>query len=114
MANTYSWDCKTVDAWVELDDNSDVVYNIHYICTITSDKKDKDDNYYTQSTIGTTGISTDDIKDFIAFKDLTNAKVTEWCQDSLGEVQVQNIKDSLKSRLDDLITPKSVTLTLDS
>ena len=91
-----------------------MVYNIHYICTITSDKKDKDDNYYSQSSIGTTGISTDDIKDFIPFKDLTNEKVTEWCQDSLGEVQVQNIKDSLKSRLDDLITPKSVTLTLDS
>ena len=93
MANTYSWDCKTVDAWVKLDDNSDVVYNIHYICTITSDNL---------------------IFSLKVLRQNISGKITEWCQDSLGEVQVQNIKDGLKSRLDDLITPKSVTLTLDS
>ena len=30
MANTYTWDCKTVDVYPEFESNSDVVYNVHW------------------------------------------------------------------------------------
>ena len=51
--NTYSWNCRTVDCYTELDSNSDVVYNIHWRYTATSDKVDSEGNPYVASSIGT-------------------------------------------------------------
>tara|TARA_Y100001938_G_scaffold136789_1_gene200092 strand:- start:52 stop:405 length:354 start_codon:yes stop_codon:yes gene_type:complete len=108
--NTYSWDCKTVDCYPSKDDNTDVVYNIHWRYNATSDKVDSEGNAYTSTVYGTQVISTDDITDFIPFADLTNAKVTEWCESALGSEKVDEIKSSLDSQIEDKINPTSVTL----
>ena len=34
---TYNWNCKTVDCYPEQDNEADVVYNVHWIVTGTSD-----------------------------------------------------------------------------
>ena len=35
---TYNWNCKTVDCYPEQDNEADVVYNVHWIVTGTSDR----------------------------------------------------------------------------
>ena len=75
MANTYSWDCKTVDCYPTYEDNSDVVYNVHWRLNCTSDKLNAEGTPYSATVYGTQTISTADIKDFIPFKDLTNTTV---------------------------------------
>jgi len=71
MANTYSWNCRTVDCYPTFDEQSDVVYNVHWRLTATSDQVDSNDNPYVASVYGTQAISTDDIENFIPFADLT-------------------------------------------
>ena len=41
MAINYTWDCKTVNAYIEKDGNSDVIYCIHYRLIAVSDQKIK-------------------------------------------------------------------------
>ena len=61
MANTYSWNCKTVDCYPTFDDETDVVYNVHWRLTATSSEVDAEGNPYVASVYGTQSISTDDI-----------------------------------------------------
>jgi hypothetical protein len=94
MANTYSWNCKTVDCYPTFDDETDVVYNIHWRLTATSSDVDAEGNPYVASVYGTQSISTDDIENFIPFADLTNTIVT--------------------SNIESQINPTSVTLQIEN
>ena len=113
MANTYSWNCKTVDCYPTFDDETDVVYNVHWRLTATSSKKDGEGNPYIASSYGTQSISTDDIKDFIPFADLTNTTVTGWVETTMGDDEVAELKSNLDSNIESQINPTSVTLTLE-
>tara|TARA_R100000773_G_scaffold43871_1_gene43286 strand:- start:239 stop:592 length:354 start_codon:yes stop_codon:yes gene_type:complete len=110
--NTYSWDCKTVDVLPSFEEQTDVVYNIHWRYNATSDKVDSEGNAYTSTVYGTQIISTDDIKDFIPFADLTNAKVTEWCESAMGSEKVDELKSNLDEQIENKINPQSVTLSV--
>ena len=108
--NTYSWDCRTVDCYPTFEDNSDVVYNVHWRINATSDQVDSDDNPYTATVYGTETISTEDIKDFIPFADLTNETVTGWVETTMGEEKVAELKSGLDAQIESKINPTSVTL----
>ena len=110
MANTYSWNCRTVDCYPTFDDETDVVYNVHWRITATSSEVDANDNPYTSSIYGTETISTEDIENFIPFADLTNTIVTEWCETTMGEEKVAEMKTSLDANIESQINPTSVTL----
>ena len=114
MANTYSWNCKTVDCYPTFDYETDVVYNVHWRLTATSSKKDGEGNPYTASSYGTQAISTDDIKDFIPFADLTNTIVTGWVETTMGDEEVASLKSNLDSNIESQINPTSVTLQIES
>ena len=108
--NTYSWDCKTVDCYPTFEDNTDVVYNVHWRINATSSQLDSKDNPYTATVYGTQSLSVDDISDFIPFNDLDNATVSGWVEDVWGEDKVAEMKSGLDSHIADQINPKSVTL----
>jgi hypothetical protein len=114
MANTYTWDCKTVDCYPEHDDHSDVVYNIHWRLNAVSDEQDAEGNNYSASVYGTHSVNADDISDFIPFADLTNEIVTGWVTDGMGEEEVANLKSGLDTKIADEINPTSVVKTLES
>ncbi len=109
----YNWNCRTVDAYPQDGDYTDVVYNVHWIVTGTSDTLDPEGNPYSATSIGTQTLSTETITDFIPFEQLTNAEVVEWTKDTMGQEQVDSIESGIKSQIDDLITPTSVTLTIE-
>lgn len=109
---TYNWNCRTVDAYPQDGDNTDVVYNVHWIVTGISDQLDSKGNPYSATNIGTQVLNTSDITDFIPFEDLTNEEVVAWTQSAMGEEQVASIEASIQSQIDNLINPTSVTLTI--
>jgi hypothetical protein len=109
---TFNWNCRTVDVYPTDETYADVVYNVHWIVTGTSDQLDPQDNPYTATSIGTQTLSTSDITDFIPFEDLTNEEVVAWTQGAMGEEQVAQIETNIDAQIESLITPTSLTLTI--
>ena len=112
MATTYDWNCRTVDCYPTDGEYTDVVYNVHWIVTGTSDTLDPDGNAYTATSIGTQQISTSDLSGFTPFADLTNADAVAWTKAAMGTEQVTALETNLDSQIALEITPTSVTLTI--
>ena len=112
MANTYTWDCKTVDTYPTHDSHSDVVYNVHWRLNAESDQQDAEGNNYTATVYGTQTLTVDDIGSFIPFADLTNDTVIGWVTAAMGDDEVANLKSGLDSNIDGQINPTSVTKTI--
>ena len=114
MANTYTWDCKTVDVYPEYESNSDVVYNVHWRLNAVSDQQDAEGNYYRATIYNTQGLTVNDIGSFIPFADLTNEIVTGWTTSALGEDEIEDYKTNLDAQIESEKNPTSVTKTLES
>ncbi len=112
MANTYTWDCKTVDVYPTHDSHSDVVYVVHWRLNAVSDQQDAEGNNYAASVYGTHSVNADDISNFVPFADLTNDMVTGWVTAGMGDDEVASLKSSLDDQIALLITPTSVTKTI--
>ena len=113
MAISYEWNCKTCDTYPEYEDEDDVVYRIHWRLKATSSETDGEGVSYTADTYGVIGLTISDLSDFVAFADLTNTITTGWVEDTMGEDQVQELKDSLDSNIARQITPISETKIID-
>ena len=110
MTTVYNWNCKTVDAYPQVNGNTNVVYNVHWIATGVSDQVDAEGNPYTAKNIGTQILNTSDITDFIPFDQLTNEKITEWTKAAMGNESVSNVESNIENVIDSLVTPTSITL----
>ena len=108
----YDWNCKTVDCYPEQNNEADVVYNVHWIVTGTSDQLNPEGIAYSATSIGTQSLDTSQITEFIPFDQLTNDEVVAWTKGAMGDEQVASIEASIQSQIDSLITPTSVTLTI--
>ena len=109
---TYNWNCKTVDCYPEQNNEADVVYNVHWIVTGTSDQLNPEGIAYSTTNIGTQTLDTSQITDFIPFDQLTNDEIVAWTKGAMGDEQVAQIEASIQNQIDNLITPTSVTLTI--
>ncbi len=112
MANTYSWDCRTVDAYPTHTDENDVtesqvVYNVHWRVTGLDETE-----AHSSTVIGTESLSTDDLSGFTAFDSVTHENMIAWTQASMGAERVTELEESLDSQITALATPVSVTLTI--
>lgn len=109
---TFEWNCLTVDTYPTSGDNTDVVYNVHWRVTGTSDQVDADGNAYTATSIGTQTLNTDDLTNFVEFADLDNAIVEGWVKAEMGADAVTEIENGIESQINEQITPTSVTKTI--
>ena len=116
MANTYEWDCKTVDVYPEYEDHTDTVYNVHWRLNAASSETHEVDGQevpYTASVYGTQSLSLEDVgTDFLPFADLTNTIVTGWVEGNMGEEEVANLKSALDAKITEEITPTTETKTI--
>jgi hypothetical protein len=110
MANTYSWAINALDTYPTQDSLTDVVYNVHWGLTATSDQLDDSGNAYTANSIGTQTVSAPDTDGFTAFEDLTQEIVETWLEAS--DLDVDAIKAGLDAQITEKITPTSVTKQL--
>ena len=113
MAIGYTWDVSTVDTYPTLDDNADVVYNVHWRLNAEDDaNQDADGNNWTATVYGTQSVDTADIADFTAFADLTASDVQGWVEAAMGADAVTALKAGLDAKIAEKITPTSVTKTI--
>ena len=110
---TYDWNCKTVDCYPEQNNEADVVYNVHWIVTGVSDQVDPQGKPYSAQNIGTQGLNTSQIENFIPFNELTNDEVADWTKAAMGGKEVAGIEENIQNHINSLITPTSVTLTIE-
>ena len=108
MANTYAWTINKLDVRPTQDSLSNVVYNIHWGYTATSDQTDADGNAYSATNIGVKSVSAPDPSNFTAFESLTQADVEGWLEAS--DLDIDALKASLDLQVEKLITPDSVAL----
>ena len=113
MAISYAWDVKTVDTYPTKDSKSDVVYNVHWRLTATDDtNNDAEGNSLTATVYGSQALDTSDLSSFTEFADLTVSDVQGWVEAALTADTVNDMKDSLDSTIEKLVTPTSVQKTI--
>jgi len=113
MAITYNWNVSTVDTYPTLDDNVDVIYNVHWRLNAEDDaNQDADENNLTASVYGTQSLDTADISSFIAFDSVDATTVQGWVETAMGEEEIQTLKDNLDANIAEQINPASVTKNL--
>ena len=113
MAISYAWDVKTVDTYPTKDSKSDVVYNVHWRLTATDDtNNDAEGNSLTATVYGSQGLDTSDLSSFTEFADLTVSDVQGWVEAVMTADTVNDMKDSLDSTIEELVTPTSVQKTI--
>ena len=110
--NTYNWNCKTVDVHPSEEGQTNVIYNVHWRVTATSDALDANDNAFNATSIGTQALQFDSEGDFIAFDELSHANIIDWVKAAMGEEQVASLESGLDSQISELQTPSSVTLVI--
>tara|TARA_R110001632_G_scaffold28616_7_gene76239 strand:- start:5536 stop:5877 length:342 start_codon:yes stop_codon:yes gene_type:complete len=108
----YTWDCKTVEVRPLENSETDVVYNVNWKVTGTSDILDPDGTAYSAIAIGEQILTYNPDNPFIPFSDLTNEIVTNWTKSTIGDEQISNIEDNVQSMINELITPITVTLEI--
>lgn len=108
--NTYTWNCRTVDAYpTHTDENgvteSQVVYNVHWRVTGS-------DETHNATVIGTQTLATADLSGFTSFDAVTHEDMIAWTQAAMGEERVAELEASLDAQIAELAAPSSVTLTI--
>jgi len=108
--NTYTWNCRTVDAYpTHTDENgvteSQVVYNVHWRVTGS-------DETNSATVIGTQTLETADLSGFTSFDSVSHEDMIAWTKAAMGAERVTEIEASLDTQLAELAAPSSVTLTI--
>ncbi len=112
MSISYEWNVNTVDVYPTDEEQTNVIYNVHWRLNATDTQVDAQGNPYTASVYGTQVLDTSDLSGFIDFDSVTAAQVQGWVESAMGEEEVQSLKDSLDSKIAGEINPTSVTKTL--
>ena len=102
MAITNVWNIQQLDAYPELDGETDVVFTCHWTLAGT-------DGTYAGSVYGSVGVSLSSSGAFTPYADLTEAQVIGWVQDALGEEQVASYEANVAQQIENQINPPVVT-----
>jgi hypothetical protein len=102
MAITNVWSIQQLDAYPELDGETDVVFTVHWQLNGT-------DGAYAGSVYGSVGVSVSSSGAFTPYEDLTEAQVVSWVQDALGEEQVASYEANVAQQIADQQDPPVVT-----
>lgn len=102
MTITNTWAVVQMDAYPEYEDETDVVFNVHWTLVGT-------DGTYSGSVYGSVGVTLDEGSTFTPYADLTEAQVIGWVQAALGEEQVASYEANVAQQIADQIDPPVVT-----
>lgn len=105
MTNSYKWSFPALDAYPDVDGETDVVFTVHYV--LTGD----DGQGHVASVYGTVGVTHDAKAPFTPFADLKETQVTEWTLNALGKETVDAMYANIDGQIEDQINPKSISLT---
>ena len=98
-----TWKINNLDFYKSHGGKTDVVFNVHWICT------DKDSSGNTGECYGTIVIPTDDLSSFTAYSDIKETQAIDWAKAALGSDQVTSIETGIAAQITESKTPTSKT-----
>lgn len=101
MTITNTWGIVQMDAYPEYEDQTDVVFTVHWTLTAT-------DGDHTGHVYGSQGVSLDVEDGFTPFADLTEAEVIGWVHGAMGEDAVTAYEANVAQQIADQINPPVV------
>jgi hypothetical protein len=101
MTITNTWAVIQMDAYPELDGETDVVFTVHWTLNGT-------DGTYNGSVYGTVGVTYEAGAPYTPYADLTQAQVIGWVQDALGEEQVASYEANVAQQIENAKNPPVV------
>jgi len=105
---TYDWNCKTVDVMPAKDGFNNVIFQVHWIVTGTSD----DEEPVSATVYGVESLDIDSITNFTSFENITNEQVATWVIDKMGDYRVSKIEDNINKQINEIKNPSRVTMTI--
>jgi hypothetical protein len=113
MTVSYLWDCTRVDAYPVENENTDVVYNVHWsLLGASNEDLMPSGQPYQASSIGTQMLDTSTITEFIPFEDLTDEIVTAWVITAMGPEEVEAVELGIFNMIEEQVNPTSLALTV--
>jgi hypothetical protein len=103
--NTYTWSVRQVDCLPTANNETNVVFRVHWNCQGTN-------NTDIVNTFGTTDIPFVASNTFISFSNLTEAQVIGWVQQILGTQEVLQIQSNCDVQINLLQNPTIISPAL--
>lgn len=100
MAATITWTVTAMDCYPQVDNKTDVVFNVHWICSGTQDT-------YTSSIYSTQSVTLDSSATYTPYDQLTEAQILSWIWAS--GVDKTATETSVQQQIDNQINPPVVT-----
>lgn len=110
MAITNTWAVAQMDAYPEADNETDVVFNVHWTLTGTETAMVSGvETVCVGSVYGTQAVPVDPEAPFTPYAELTETQVIGWVQSAMGEEQVANYEANVAGQIANQIDPPVVT-----
>ena len=103
MTVTNTWAVIQMDCYPEYDNETDVVFVVHWTLTAI------DGEGYTGYVYGAQGLTLDSSAPFTPYADLTQEQVLGWVFDAMGPEQVAAYEATVAKQIQDQIDPPVVT-----
>jgi len=103
MTATINWTVTAMDCYPQADNETDVVFNVHWTCSGVQDT-------YTASVYSTCSLPPADPASFIPYADLTQEQVLGWCW--ANGVDKDSAEAAVAQQIQNQIDPPITTPTL--
>ena len=115
MAINYTWNVNTVDVYPTLDSHANVIHNVRWrLEAEDTENQDAKGKNLKAGNDGNAALDTSSLPDFIDFDSVTQEQVIAWTKIALTDDFITATKEMLQKDLESLVTPVSVTKTLNS
>lgn len=101
MTITYNWSVVQMDAYPELNGETDVVFTVHWNLAGI-------EQTYQGYAYGSVGVTVDQDAAFTPYADLTQEQVVAWVKSALGAEQVASYEANVAKQIEDQISPPVV------
>ena len=106
MSATINWRVGVMECYPTYDQNTDVVFTVHWDCT---GSETVSGSTYNGRVYGATGVTFHSGSDFTPYENLIPSQVLGWVWDAMGSGSKENYENSVQSQINNLINPPIVT-----
>ena len=98
MANTYSWLISQLECYPQHENETDVVFTVHW-------RRQATDGTHTGDIYGSQSIEFNPADTFVPYAQLTQAEVEGWLEAAMGAERISELNAALDKQIADQINP---------
>lgn len=106
MSATITWTVGLMDCYPTYQQNTDVVFTVHWDCT---GYETVSGSTYNGRVYGSTGVTYHSGSGFTPYDDLTQPQVLDWVWEAMGPGSKQNYENAVQTQINNQINPPVVT-----